>query len=103
MGFPFVLMVFFGSPLRASNEQANPLMPAFNEFPVINVVQPAYHCAPKGGQGSFRALGNRRFNCMRVFATMDYVSEDLSEVSHRRRLGRANIRLGTLQLIDALA
>jgi hypothetical protein len=45
------------------------LMPAFNELPMIRVVQPAYHCLPKGGQGSFFPSGNLRLSCVRVFAT----------------------------------
>ena len=45
-------------------------MPAFRELPMINVVHPAYHAFPNGGQGSFAASGNLRFNCVLVFATM---------------------------------
>jgi hypothetical protein len=44
-------------------------MPALSELPMIKVVQPAYHCLPKGGHGSFFPSGNLRFNCDRVFAT----------------------------------
>ncbi len=43
-------------------------IPAFSEFPIINVVHPAYHAFPKGGHGNFAASGNRRFNCILVFA-----------------------------------
>jgi hypothetical protein len=45
------------------------LMPAFSEFPIINVVHPAYQALPNGGHGSFAASGNLRFNCVLVFAT----------------------------------
>jgi hypothetical protein len=44
-------------------------MPALSEFPMIRVVQPAYHCLPKGGHGSFFPSGNLRLSCDRVFAT----------------------------------
>jgi len=44
-------------------------MPAFNEFPIINVEHPAYHDLPNGGHGNFPASGNLRFNCDLVFAT----------------------------------
>jgi len=37
---------------------------------MINVVHPAYHCDPKGGQGSFFPSASRRFNCDLVFATI---------------------------------
>jgi hypothetical protein len=47
----------------------NELMPALSEFPMIRVVQPAYHCLPKGGHGSFFPSGNLRLSCDRVFAT----------------------------------
>ena len=46
-------------------------MPAFNEFPTISVVHPAYHCLPKGGQGNFFASGSCLLSWIRVFAT-DY-------------------------------
>jgi len=45
------------------------LMPALTELPMIMVVQPAYHCEPKGGQGSFLPSGNLRLSWDRVFAT----------------------------------
>jgi hypothetical protein len=45
------------------------LMPAFNELPIIKVVQPAYHCLPNGGHGSFFPSGSLRLSCDRVFAT----------------------------------
>jgi hypothetical protein len=45
------------------------LMPAFSEFPIINVVQPAYQAFPNGGHGNFPASGSLRFNCVLVFAT----------------------------------
>lgn len=45
------------------------LMPALTELPMIMVVQPAYHCEPKGGQGNFLPSGNRRLSWERVFAT----------------------------------
>src|SRR5438874_1663633 len=54
------------SDLYASN--ATNRMPAFNEFPMISVVHPAYHCLPNGGQGNFLESGNLRLSCMRVFA-----------------------------------
>lgn len=50
-------------------ERRYTLIPAFNEFPITNVVHPAYHAAPNGGQGSFLPSAKRRFNCVRVFAT----------------------------------
>jgi hypothetical protein len=37
----------------------NVRMPALREFPIINVVHPAYHWEPNGGQGSFCEFGNR--------------------------------------------
>jgi hypothetical protein len=45
------------------------LMPAFSELPMIRVVQPAYHCLPNGGHGSFFPSANLRLSCDRVFAT----------------------------------
>lgn len=36
---------------------------------MMRVVHPAYHCLPKGGQGSFCPSANRLFNCDLVFAT----------------------------------
>jgi hypothetical protein len=45
-------------------------IPAFSELPMINVVHPAYHAFPKGGQGNFPASGNLRFNCVLVLATV---------------------------------
>lgn len=45
-------------------------MPAFSELPMISVVHPAYQAFPNGGQGSFFASPNRRFNCVLVFATI---------------------------------
>jgi hypothetical protein len=45
------------------------LMPAFRELPMIRVVQPAYHCFPNGGHGSFLPSANLRLSCDRVFAT----------------------------------
>lgn len=45
-------------------------MPAFNELPIINVVQPAYQALPNGGQGSFAESARLRFNCVLVFATV---------------------------------
>jgi hypothetical protein len=44
-------------------------MPAFSELPMIRVVQPAYHCFPNGGHGSFFPSANLRLSCDRVFAT----------------------------------
>jgi hypothetical protein len=44
-------------------------IPALSEFPMIRVVQPAYHCFPNGGHGSFLPSGSRRLSCDRVFAT----------------------------------
>src|ERR1700748_2403793 len=54
------------SDLYASN--ATNRMPAFNEFPMISVVHPAYHCLPNGGHGSFLESGNLRLSCVRGFA-----------------------------------
>jgi hypothetical protein len=45
-------------------------MPAFKEFPIINVVQPAYHCLPNGGHGSFFPSGKRLLSCVLVLATI---------------------------------
>jgi hypothetical protein len=50
-------------------------MPAFREFPIINVVHPAYQAFPNGGHGSFAASGNLRFNCVLVFATKPSTSQ----------------------------
>lgn len=44
-------------------------IPAFREFPTINVVHPAYQALPNGGHGSFFPSGRRRLSCDRVFAT----------------------------------
>ena len=44
-------------------------MAAFNEFPMIRVVHPAYHAFPKDGQPSFCPSGRRRLSCDRVLAT----------------------------------
>ena len=49
--------------------KATNLMPAFNEFPMISVVHPAYHCLPNGGHGSFWPSANLRLSWDRVFAT----------------------------------
>jgi hypothetical protein len=48
---------------------ATNLIPAFNEFPMIKVVHPAYHCLPNGGHGSFLPSANLRLSWDRVFAT----------------------------------
>lgn len=37
-------------------------------LPMMRVVQPAYHCAPKGGKGSFWPGASRELSCVRVFA-----------------------------------
>jgi len=37
---------------------------------MINVVHPAYQAFPNGGHGSFPESPNRRFNWVRVFATV---------------------------------
>ena len=42
---------------------------AFAEFPMIDVVHPAYHCRPNGGHGSFAPSARFRFSCVLVFAT----------------------------------
>jgi hypothetical protein len=47
------------------------LTPALIELPIIRVVQPAYHCAPNGGHGSFFPSGNLRLSWDRVLATVD--------------------------------
>ena len=44
------------------------LIPAFNEFPIISVVHPAYQALPNFGHGSFPLSGNLLFSCVRVFA-----------------------------------
>ncbi len=49
-------------------------MPALRAFPTISVVQPAYHCDPNGGHGSFFASGNRRFSWVLVLATLGFFS-----------------------------
>lgn len=46
------------------------LIPAFNEFPIMSVVHPAYQALPNGGHGSFAESANLRFNCVLVFATI---------------------------------
>lgn len=48
--------------------KATKRMPALSELPMMSVVQPAYHCGPNGGQGSFLPSASRRFSCVRVFA-----------------------------------
>lgn len=50
-------------------------IPAFREFPIINVVQPANHCLPNGGQDNFCESGNFRLSWLRVFATVVTVSD----------------------------
>lgn len=45
-------------------------MPALAEFPMMSVVQPAYHCDPNGGHGSFLPSARRRLSCVLVFATV---------------------------------
>lgn len=37
---------------------------------MMSVVQPAYHCGPNGGQGSFLPSASRRFSCVLVLATV---------------------------------
>lgn len=37
---------------------------------MISVVQPAYHCFPNGGHGSFWPSANRRLSWDRVLATI---------------------------------
>lgn len=49
--------------------EINSRIPALAEFPMINVVHPAYHCFPNGGHGSFFESGNLRLSCVRVLAT----------------------------------
>lgn len=44
-------------------------MPALAAFPMISVVQPAYHCDPNGGHGSFCPSASLRLSCVLVFAT----------------------------------
>lgn len=48
--------------------KATKRMPALSELPMMSVVQPAYHCVPKGGHGSFWPAASRRFSCVRVLA-----------------------------------
>ena len=50
---------------------SNSRIPALREFPMINVVHPAYHCFPNGGHGSFWPSARRRLSWVRVFATRD--------------------------------
>jgi len=45
-------------------------IPALAELPMMSVVQPAYHCEPKGGHGSFLPSASRRFSCVLVLATV---------------------------------
>ena len=54
-------------------------IPAFKEFPMIKVVQPAYHCLPNGGQGSFCPSDNLRLSCVLVLATVAHVSIQVIE------------------------
>ena len=38
---------------------------------MTTVVQPVYQAPPNGGHGSFLPSGSRRFNCVRVLATIE--------------------------------
>lgn len=71
-------------------------IPAFNEFPIISVVHPAYHCFPNGGQGSFCPSGNRRLSCERVLATARLLGCDAGGTWNMER--RADIRQDMLLL-----
>ena len=53
-----------------TEKQKSILMPALAAFPIMSVVQPAYHSLPNDGQGNFLPSGNRLFSCIRVFATV---------------------------------
>lgn len=66
--FSHANLFFF--PFRYPERERCVRMPAFAEFPMINVVHPAYHCFPNGGQGSFWPSGRRRLSCVLVFATV---------------------------------
>lgn len=44
-------------------------IPALAALPMIRVVQPAYHCDPNGGHGSFCPSASLRLSCVLVFAT----------------------------------
>jgi len=55
--------------------KATKRMPALAELPMMSVVQPAYHCAPNGGHGSFLPAASRRFSCVRVLATVSWASQ----------------------------
>jgi hypothetical protein len=58
-------------PCEVTRLVSNLLMPAFSELPMIRVVQPAYHCLPNGGHGSFLPSASLRLSCDRVFATVE--------------------------------
>lgn len=60
---------------------------------MINVVHPAYHCAPNGGHGSFCPAPKFRFNCDRVLATVEEGLECQSQLGNR--LWSSYIRQGT--------
>jgi len=70
-------------------------IPAFNEFPIISVVQPAYHCLPNGGHGSFFPSGKRRLSCVLVLATI----VALGRLAQVRGIAIAYIRRGMLLLL----
>ena len=60
-------------------------MPALSEFPMINVVQPAYHWDPNGGQGSFLPLGRCLLSWDRVFATGDRSDVSVGGPAHGQK------------------
>lgn len=70
---------------RLAKSPAYALIPAFNEFPIINVVHPAYHALPNGGQPSFLPSGNRRLSCVLVFATVDAHGQGTASIHNWRR------------------
>jgi hypothetical protein len=74
-------------------------IPAFNEFPIMSVVHPAYHAFPNGGQGSFFASGNLRLSCVRVFATAYHISYVFSGSLFRLSLNPSMLQNKCLALI----
>lgn len=67
---------------------------------MMSVVHPAYHCAPKGGHGSFLPSASRLLSCDLVFATAhisgqfsgDGMYEDFSPVSFKTAATQTHIR-----------
>lgn len=65
----------------------------------MSVVQPAYHCLPNGGQGSFFPSGNRRLSCVRVFATIHRGSDVRRWGRYWTRYIRRDMLLLQLELV----